>query len=867
MQQPGIESQGPGGPRPGAYGPRSGPSTISLVMGNSDTSLYGADDWILRILDKELRYPTSVARQLEATTFTPAVPGAWDGWVRLLRWPKSSPPSFPSGLLETVQRQLRKWGVPFAVEDARTRPDMGFPDHPKHPVIDRGYQLACEKVALETGRGVLDMPPRSGKTRVMISIVAKLALPTLWIAPTDAIVRQTLAAIKEFIGPHYAVHQSGSKNLEKAKHARVVLCTAATAVRLAPELYDTRAALVVDEWHHCLSGATAILTDTGWRRIDALSVGSRVLSCCGTTPQWKRITRVWNRTAPTTMLRITTSVGVLEVTSEHKIYTPSGKVKAGDLRAGSIVRVLKMPQSDQTRGTLQSTRSVVSRARYWKTALYQMWRRVQQAVFRGASDDVLGKEFDDESRDAQGCDVQTIPESGIPEASFGTNEGRCQSRQEARSKSQDARWDQASNPEGNDTIWAGHRGQREGYDAIRNESVGGFAAPRVRGGVQNTDRPKTRRWRDMVLFGFRAIEKEVGCRSRRYQSPEQARGRRPQRRLAAEQWVGRDSDPSGIGFEARFSTYSSYVEGRVLSIEVFKATCDSVFDLEIADNHNYVAEGILVSNSAAKTYREIMKLCDHIYYRFGMTGTFFRSGDDAMAMHALLSNTIYRVTASELVDQNYLVPGRVVYIPVDAPRLQCPTDDARIVPQLKYGIQEHDYRNQLVAYAASYLNKLGRKVLVLVSTKEQGRRLQRMIASQVRPRADGAQFEPVEFLSTDRHRNTQQQILKAYNESQEVEVLLGTSLVGEGVDLPPADALVYARGEKAEVTLAQNSFRPLTAVHPKKYAIIVDFADRHNKMLLRHSKQRLSFFHCEPIFSVEVLPSIKNLGSWLRSLP
>jgi hypothetical protein len=77
--------------------------------------------------------------------------------------------------------------------------------------------------------------------------------------------------------------------------------------------------------------------------------------------------------------------------------------------------------------------------------------------------------------------------------------------------------------------------------------------------------------------------------------------------------------------------------------------------------------------------------------------------------------------------------------------------------------------------------------------------------------------------------------------------------------------LVYARGEKAEVSLAQNSFRPLTAIPSKRDAIIVDFADRHNKMLMNHSKQRLAFFYKEPIFSVEVLPSVKNFGLWVGS--
>ncbi len=494
---------------------------MQFVMGNTNVSIYDADPWALWVLDKELRYPTATARAQGSGWSPPGGGDGWDGWIRLLRRPKTIPPYFPTGLISTVERLCHKMQIPFQVDDVRQKPMGGIPEHPSETIIDRDYQLAAETKALQIGRGVVNMSPRSGKTRVLMSVVAKLGLHTLWTAPTDAIVRQTLRAFETFFGANFAHHQVGSSDLTKAKNARVTICTAATAVRLPPEFYKTRECKVVDEWHH----------------------------------------------------------------------------------------------------------------------------------------------------------------------------------------------------------------------------------------------------------------------------------------------------------------------------------------------------------GAAKTYHEIAKNCDHIYYRYGMTGTFFRSGEDDMAMHALLSNTIYHVSSAKLLAEGYLVPTRVVYVPVDAPRLRTPGDDTRVAPYLKYGIQEHDYRNQLAAYCAAYLhNQFGRKVLVLVATKEQGRRLERMIRSQLPEKLRGAQFDPVEFLSTDCRRDRQQRILKAYNESDEVRVLIGTSLLGEGVDLPPADALVYARGEKAAVTLTQNAYRVCTAFGGKKDAIIVDFADRHNKYLMSHSKQRLAMFHGDPVFSVEVLESAKYFGAWAKEI-
>ena len=105
--------------------------------------------------------------------------------------------------------------------------------------------------------------------------------------------------------------------------------------------------------------------------------------------------------------------------------------------------------------------------------------------------------------------------------------------------------------------------------------------------------------------------------------------------------------------------------------------------------------------------------------------------------------------------------------------------------------------------------------------------------------------------------------MDSFETSDEVKVLIGTSILGEGVDIPTADALVYAKGEKAEVTLVQNSYRTCTAVEGKKNAIIVDFGDRHHRRLLQHSQERLKVYFDEPTFSVSVLQDPRQFPEWL----
>ena len=88
-----------------------------------------------------------------------------------------------------------------------------------------------------------------------------------------------------------------------------------------------------------------------------------------------------------------------------------------------------------------------------------------------------------------------------------------------------------------------------------------------------------------------------------------------------------------------------------------------------------------------------------------------------------------------------------------------------------------------------------------------------------------------------------------------IPCLIGSPVVGEGIDIPSADALVYAKGCKARVTHTQDVFRVLTADGKKKNALIVDFADRHNRYLMSHSVERMKNYLSMQI-SVDIRSSV-----------
>ena len=270
-------------------------------------------------------------------------------------------------------------------------------------------------------------------------------------------------------------------------------------------------------------------------------------------------------------------------------------------------------------------------------------------------------------------------------------------------------------------------------------------------------------------------------------------------------------------------------------------------------------------HSASASYRKIFGHCDHIYHRYGMTGTYFRSAGDDLAMHAIISGTIYKATSADMLRRGWLVPVKAIFIPVDAGKI--PAKSANFFAEHgKRGIHENGLRNQWAAYAAHALLSRGRKPLILVGTKAQGKIIRELLLRSLPQSPDRAEFQAAEFISTDIDRLRQGRILKSFAEGAEVKILIGTSILGEGVDLPTVDALVYAKGEKAEVSLTQAIYRICTAIEGKREAVLIDFADRHHRKLLAHAMERLRIYHAEPIFQVEVMRDARSFVSWVEGL-
>lgn len=236
-------------------------------------------------------------------------------------------------------------------------------------------------------------------------------------------------------------------------------------------------------------------------------------------------------------------------------------------------------------------------------------------------------------------------------------------------------------------------------------------------------------------------------------------------------------------------------------------------------------------HAAADTWKDVAARCKAAWWRLGLTGTHFRADGRDLEMAGVLGRSVYSRSVTDMVALGRVVPARVAMLRVNGPRVSGRD-------WYRDGIVRSDNRNRTLVWAANLLVQAGKRVLCIVKQVEHGRAIVAQIPGAV-------------FVSGESGDGTDAAL--AALAERKVAAVVGTSVIGEGRDVPAADALVYFRGEKSEVAHTQDYYRVLTASPGKTHGIVVDAADLHSEVLLDHSAQRLQHYREETCFTSEVM--------------
>lgn len=226
-----------------------------------------------------------------------------------------------------------------------------------------------------------------------------------------------------------------------------------------------------------------------------------------------------------------------------------------------------------------------------------------------------------------------------------------------------------------------------------------------------------------------------------------------------------------------------------------------------------------VHHSGAETYRKLSaKAWGHIFYRFGLTATFFRSQENQrLLLESFLSNVIYEIPYDVAISKGYLCPVEAYYIEIPPTKIKGKDDSYRSV--YNELVVENKVRNQIISDLMVRLSIAKKSTLVLVKQVNHGTYLTN----------DGA------FLFANGENKETDDLIARFNK-REIDTLIGTSVIQEGTDTKPAEYIILAGLGKSKNLLMQVFGRGFR-LHPSKTSCkIIIFLDRSHLWTVRQFK-------------------------------
>lgn len=655
------------------------------------------------------------------------------------------------------------------------------------------YQTEAVHKALYAKNGVLVMPCGSGKTQCGLEIIARLGGRALWLTHTQDLLNQSKSRAESVLGKEgYGTITAGKVNIG----THITFATVQTMAKL--DLSQYRGAwdvLIVDE---CMPGNTLIDTSSGRKELKNLCKGDIITSFNRNTGQLenKPITHIFKNKAHNIVSVNLENGEKIICTDNHPIFTNTEQwVDAGRLKNDDYV-----------------LRLVRQGSRYRCNADYNKKQNKKKGVL------LLLERMFCKRRSQKGCvDRRTQTESicnneeykqSVSRSVCGENENR-QSHEKARSSESCIKQAERDRTSSKNQMWK--------WDGINSSTT------------------------DVNDCTCRNTEQ---CVCRISDTNKNAEGERISDLLQSGYCVTgiSDSDRDRRKFTLCDRTSESGQEEnrifewvRVESVTVQEQTSDGtfgglcadgyVYNIEVADNNNYFANGVLVHNCqhccgsptrVTQFYKVVSSLSAR--HKYGLTATPKRADRLEAAMFAILGGKIHEVSREEVAHTTCPVKVSVIqtgWMPdYEAVLMYDGTIDYNKVIDAMIHDEE---RFKLVMREILHLYV---PTMVLANRVEY---LQRM--------CDEAKKHNMKAVclsgqgQSKKAKAERKQALEALNNG-ELDCIFATyQLAKEGLDVPNLRYVVFATPEQDSTTVIQAVGRVGRKAQGKEFGTVIDFVD------------------------------------------
>lgn len=244
---------------------------------------------------------------------------------------------------------------------------------------------------------------------------------------------------------------------------------------------------------------------------------------------------------------------------------------------------------------------------------------------------------------------------------------------------------------------------------------------------------------------------------------------------------------------------------------------------------------------SAGGYFEICKHCTNAAYRLALTATPFMKEDEEANMRLMGSSGPIgiRVTEKQLIDCGILARPyfKTIHLTQRPKKL---FNSTKWASAYRLGIVLNEERNQKIIQEALRAKEYGLSVMCLVQQKDHGKILKQMM--------EKAGLKANFIFGEDKAKERQTNLAQLKN--KEIDVLIGSTILDVGVDVPAVGMVVLAGAGKTQVANRQRIGRGLRAKKEgPNVCFVVDFDDPFNKYLVEHAMLRRRIVMTTPGFN------------------
>lgn len=239
-----------------------------------------------------------------------------------------------------------------------------------------------------------------------------------------------------------------------------------------------------------------------------------------------------------------------------------------------------------------------------------------------------------------------------------------------------------------------------------------------------------------------------------------------------------------------------------------------------------------IHHAGSDSYVNLLEDLEHVYYRYGYTGTFLRNDNKTLSMWGVLSNRLYRYPAHKAIADGYLTPMKVHVYPMAGKAIKKYQDE-----------YDHHYCNnpELLERIHSICGtNYNDQILILVSKKDKCGLIIHEYLNALG--VDNA------YISGDNSKEEINETISAFNDKK-IRILIGSSVIGEGIDVRSADHLIMCQGGKSEIVMVQAAGRLVRLYPGKALAHLHDFRFIGSRYMEKHVEDRIDTysrnFECE----------------------